>query len=301
MKECFLARKAPTFETLAQLTASGTANSKFFDDLRRLLGRLGEHLKAAKTIISAVLRFPAILDGFKVQVYTSPPSRAYSQSARDMRLDELASRIFSKPDEISHYQEALNNLQRTSGGSLLERLEEECRFKTRVHAELLIVDLFYWKQYEFVDDDPYVGCSKPACYNCYQYILAHPGNFSLPACHNKLYLTWRPADILEDAISANHAGRIREHIMIKMNSNTRAELRRQIDGRFTRKRRQYDSVTGTASSIVGEKLQPSIGGSSDGGETSGRMCLLCLPSLLLKDLVAIADRLFPRSGRRSIL
>jgi len=273
VRECFEARKSTAFETLAHLTASGKASSKFFDDIRHLLGRLGEHLKAAKTIVSAALRFPAILDDFEIRVRASPPSRCYFQSSKDVTLDGMASRIFSKELDITHYQEALKSLERTSNGALLGRLKEECCFKTRVHAELLLADLFYWKQFEFLDDDPYIGCSKPACYNCFQYILAHPGNFTLPACHNKLYLAWRTPDILEENVSAANASRIREAITNKMNSNTRAELRRQIDGRCARKPPQYDSVTGTSSSIQSGSLRPlaDTNMSQNGSEPMERM------------------------------
>jgi hypothetical protein len=140
-----------------------------------------------------------------------------------------------------------------------------------VHAELLLVDLFYWKQFDFLDDDAYIGCSKPACYNCFQYILAHPENFALPACHNKLYLTWRTPDILEDNVSPTTGSRIREGITNKMNSNTRAELRRQIDSRCARKPPQYDSVTGTSSSIQGGALQQFRDLSQDGTDSVVRM------------------------------
>lgn len=79
VKKCFEARKQDclAFETLAQLTASGNAYCKFFNDIRHLLGRLGEHLKATKTIVSAALRFPAILDEFEIKAHASPPSRCF--------------------------------------------------------------------------------------------------------------------------------------------------------------------------------------------------------------------------------
>ncbi|KUJ06223.1 uncharacterized protein LY89DRAFT_603678, partial [Mollisia scopiformis] len=129
------------------------------------------------------------------------------------------------------------------------RLQQECYFKTRIHAELLLADLFYWHQFDFLEEDPYIGCSKPACFNCFQYLLAHPGNFVLPACHNKLYLAWRTPDILEDHVPVAVASKIRESTTSKMNLNIRMELRKQIDGRYARKAAQYDSVTGTSSSI----------------------------------------------------
>jgi hypothetical protein len=281
VRECFEARKRKlsAFETLAQLTASGNAYSKFFDDIRHLLGRLGEHLKAIKTIVSAALRFPAILDGFEIKARASPPAKCYFQSSHSITLDGIASRIFTKDDEIIHYQEALETLQRTSDGALLDCLQQECLFKTRIHAELLLADFFYWNQFDFVGDDPYIGCSKPACFNCFQYILAHPGNFVLPACHNKLYLVWRSPDVIDDKVPVEFASKIREAITSKMNSSIRAELRRQIDGRYAKKAAQYDSVTGTSSSIqVGHILQPPASTSEDGEDSTYASAQESLPS-----------------------
>lgn len=180
----------------------------------------------------------------------------------------MASRIFTKEEEITHYQEALETLQRTSNGALLACLRRECLFKTRIHAELLLADFFYWNQFDFVGDDPYIGCSKPACFNCFHYILAHPGNFILPACHNKLYLAWRTPDIVEDRVPTSTASRIREAITSKMNSNIRSELRRQIDGRYGKKAAQYDSVTGTSSSVQVDFQELIPGSMSEDGEGS---------------------------------
>jgi hypothetical protein len=252
VKECFDARTgSQAFITLAQLTASGKAHSKFFDDIRHLLGRLGEHVKAAKILVSAALRFPALFDEFEIRIQPSPPSSCFFQSPHDVSLDGLAARIFKNNEEITHYQSGIDTLSNTSNGALLDRLRDECCFKTRVHAELLLVDLFYWKQFEFVDDDPYIGCSKPACFSCYQYTLAHPGHFILPACHNKMYLAWRAPDIVEERIPISLASEIRESITRKINSAIRSELRRQIDGRCPKRATHFDSVTGTSSSIQG--------------------------------------------------
>ena len=265
MRECFEARKTFAFDTLAQLTASGNAHSRFFDDIRHLLGRLGEHLKCVKTIVSASLRFPALFDDFTIQIRASPPSDCFfqtSSSSPDISLGDMAHRIFTREDDIAYYRDALSQLERTSNGTLLARLREERLFKTRVHAELLLVDLFYWMRFEFLEDDPYIGCSKPACFNCFQYILAHPGHFALPACHNKLYLAWRAPDLLEDDwevdVELAVASKIREGIVKKMCVVVRAELRRQIDGKCARKGRQFDSTTGTGSSIRGDLLQEPV-------------------------------------------
>jgi len=57
-------------------------------------------------------------------------------------------------------------------------------------------------------------------------------------------------------VSISTAIKIREAITSKMTSGIRAELRRQIDGRYARKAAQYDSVTGTSSSIQGGVVKP---------------------------------------------
>jgi hypothetical protein len=247
VKQCFQARNSQAFDTLAQLTTRGKPHNIFFEETRHLLGRLGEHVKATKTIVSAALRFPGILDEYNIQVCVSPPSRCFFQSQHSITLNGMAGRIFTDEDDIIHYQKALETLEQISDGALLGRLQQECFFKTRVHAELLLVDLFYWHQLEFLDDDPYIGCSKPACFNCFQYILAHPGNFVLPACHNKLYLAWRTPDTPERDVSTSTLTRIREEMTRKINMSIRAELRRQLNGRYVRKASHHDSVTGTSS------------------------------------------------------
>lgn len=249
VKECFAARKTPIFDTLAQLSGDGKPNSRLFNDIRHLLGRLGEHFHTAKTLVIAALRFPAILDDFKIERRGSPPSRCIFQSPDEITLEGISSRIFTKETDVTHYPKELDILNKLSDGALLGRLRQDCCFKTRVHAELLLVDHFYWKKFEYLDDDPYIGCSKPACFNCYQYFLAHPSHLILPASHNKLYLAWRTPDILAENVSVTTASKIREEITRKMNSSIRAELRRQIDGKRMSRTRQFDSVTGTISTL----------------------------------------------------
>ena len=267
VKECFEARRSQVFETLAQLGTSGKVHCDFFSDIRHLLGRMGEHVRSTKTLVSAALRFPRILDEFQIRVHASPPSRCYFQSSDSIGLEDMASRIFTKEIEVKHYQEAIDKLQRVSDGALLGLLQQECHFKTRIHAELLLVDLFYWSKFDFLEDDPYVGCSKPACFSCYHYILAHPGNFVPPASHYKIYLNWRSPDILRDEVSASIISRVREKITLKMNSSIRAELARQIDGKCSRNPARHDSITGTSTSIQGEVMHPLTHDCEDEGDS----------------------------------
>lgn len=75
------------------------------------------------------------------------------------------------------------------------------------------------------------------------------------------------------------ASRIREGITSTMNSNTRAELRRQINGRCAKRAAQYDSVTGTSSPIhVNGILQPPASISEDGEDSTYASAEEYLPS-----------------------
>ena len=65
---------------------------------------------------------------------------------------------------------------------------------TRVHAELLLVDRFSREKIDFVEDDKYIGCSKPACFFCYSWMELHHKGFALPAGHNKVVLGCRGPD-----------------------------------------------------------------------------------------------------------
>ncbi|KAJ6144550.1 hypothetical protein N7470_008445 [Penicillium chermesinum] len=89
----------------------------------------------------------------------------------------------------------LYNSNFLSGFTLPSKLVQTSAFVTRVHAELQIVDYFSRKRLEFIEDDKYVGCSKPACYFCHLWIRLHPGGFEVPASHKKVILGCRGPDI----------------------------------------------------------------------------------------------------------
>ncbi|KAL2212319.1 hypothetical protein CC79DRAFT_1329635 [Sarocladium strictum] len=57
---------------------------------------------------------------------------------------------------------------------------------TRVHAELQIADRFSRDSFNFVDSDKYIGCSKPACYFCFNWLINHKHGYVPPATHHKI-------------------------------------------------------------------------------------------------------------------
>ena len=126
---------------------------------------------------------------------------------------------------------------------LLASLKGVCLRRTYVHAELLLVDYARHPNIEFVGGDKYVGCSKPACHCCYQYIQALSVDYklTLPACHKKMYLQWRLPDLPYSR--GEIEGKTKESTMNKMIESFRADLKSQID-RCGKRTPQFDSTTG---------------------------------------------------------
>jgi len=162
-------------------------------------------------------------------------------------LHGIIGRAFRTEEDIARYRALISSMDRIVDGGLLRGVKDKCSFSTRVHAELLLLDLFQEHGFDFVADDRYIGCSKPACYCCFNYISALREGFSLsmPACHNNLHLPWRAPDIPK----CRGAGpaKMRENALNTMIVSIRADLRRQIDSQAPRRSSQFDSLTGVTS------------------------------------------------------
>jgi len=140
-----------------------------------------------KTLMMTVAGASEFLERFSVQVKPSSP-RAYCNLLPE---DTIASGIMDRmcpKDGAASYRDALKLMNSSYELNLNVALEENCAFETQIHAELLLLDLFIRKKHEFTSEDRYIECSKPACYSCSQYFRAQITSFTLPACHNKLYL-----------------------------------------------------------------------------------------------------------------
>lgn len=74
-------------------------------------------------------------------------------------------------------------------GDLLLR-ESKC-----VHCELLLLQTFSTNCMKFWMDQPFFGCSKPACYTCGTYLSAHPDGFVRPSFNPRIFPCLLPPPI----------------------------------------------------------------------------------------------------------
>ncbi|KAF2809199.1 uncharacterized protein BDZ99DRAFT_389169, partial [Mytilinidion resinicola] len=141
---------------------------------------------------------------------------------------------------------------------------DDCTTSTRIHAELYLVQLFHKRKLPFVDDDKFVGCSKPACYLCYEYIAALDAGFALPASHNKVYLKWAPPSLGVGGVKGKEREeKEMEGCLNRMTARVRRHVQEQVEGRMERRWGHPDSTTGVSTAVlrVEEDQGEEMGGS----------------------------------------
>lgn len=216
-------------------------NNSDFAELAHYIGRLGAHRDAVSTIITAALSVPGLQQIVGVR-YISPseekevvlPQESDHFQRVAQKLSEESCLLFPGVD-LELYTR-LYGKDRRDGFALSKGLRGVRKFKTRVHAELQVIDYFSRKKLEFLRGDKYIGCSKPACYLCYKYISFHPGCFSFPASHKKVILEWRAPDVnVNEDINGNGArirrdvcDRVKKEIVREIAGNLRAEPRNSL-------------------------------------------------------------------------
>ena len=212
---------------------------------RHYIGRLGSHLRAVKVLIIAGCLLPELFDNFSIQRRPSiKPSLIPPPTDHQTTLDGIINRMLPRtsPDK-ARYKHALHQID--SIVHLQDRIDaqfEAENFRPRVHAELILLEYFYQQKLPFLDNDRYVGSSKPACYCCYQYIVCHPGRFVHPASHSITYLSWKRPDLLDPSSLEEQRHQIK--LMNDVTQRIRDDILMRIDSYIEAATRRPDSSTG---------------------------------------------------------
>jgi hypothetical protein len=257
-----------TYTTLQLKSASGQPCADHFETIRYYIGRLNHTVKAVKALITASLMLPQLFDDVKVARVVPDPKSPPPLQDRKPTLEAIAGRMTSNPTVIASLREALRDMDHKF--NLSSELATACKstnWRPRVHAELTLLHKFWTESLEFVDRDRYIGCSKPACYCCYHYIVAHPGRFVVPASHNNTYLNWKAPDVYDagDTVLI----KARESILNTLAMRIRNEVEGQILERRGPARWRPDSLTEISTVRVGMLGELSTGSMSSDSERSG--------------------------------
>ena len=120
--------------------------------------------------------------------------------------------------------------------------------KTRVHAEVQVLDHFSRHNEQFAEGDKYIACSKPACFCCQLYFRHHPSGFVEPHSHHKIYLNWQPPGLSKGAKTGMEPQL--KNILNLMIKDIRQDALRQIIDKAGPRSIYPDSVTGISISVL---------------------------------------------------
>ncbi|CDM26246.1 unnamed protein product [Penicillium roqueforti FM164] len=170
--------------------------------------------------------------------------------ARTCDIDNISHRIFSDPVKQDIF---LQQVQQIYSKKELDRLlsKDVCKGKTRVHAELLVLDHFEQTGGRFLNEkNKYIGCSKPACYLCHMFISCHPRGYASPPSHQKLYLNWRLPDVRTHEQNAAMRFQHQQNVLLRMIDTVRGGLINDIATSVGKQTGFADSTAGGTSTIV---------------------------------------------------
>lgn len=221
-----------------------------FRAAKHYIGRIGAHVKHVKVLLAAAQRLPQLVLDPEIIPIKNPPSIVLpAPRGSSLKLDNIANRMVSSQGPLlSELQSSLQLLDRKFSVEKTVRQEYlEKKFRVRVHAELIVLEYFYERNesLEYLDNDRFIGCSKPACYCCSLYFREHPANVEPPNTHQRIYLNWMPPTNIsgvEDPSSwlATHEKRMLNAMVQKIRLRTIEQIRSQTGQR----QRHYDSTTG---------------------------------------------------------
>ena len=256
---CHEARTTEILEILKQCSGQDSKFPQVYEQLFKLFYKLGKHKTFARKLVLArhVLR-EDFQYGFDVTTIPEPKLKPNlpSQPVRD--LGEIAKNIWGNSDERSLF---LHHVRKFFDMNLVsKRLSYQLRSPRRVHAEIKIIDHFDKEGACFLDDDqPYIGCSKPACFLCYNYINAHPRNYFLPPSHQKLYPAWCLPLVRENDRQASERFCMQEHFLEEVTQKLEADLRVEVKNKMGPRGHHADSTIGASSTVSAHELRLGAG------------------------------------------
>ncbi|KLU90823.1 hypothetical protein MAPG_10674 [Magnaporthiopsis poae ATCC 64411] len=172
-----------------------------FGRLAHYIGRLGATREAVNAVIEGLIKVPTLcrIKESDIQVMPAPEILSVTIDPDLFKPYEIVHEICKEssrkdPLEFSRALHGIVERDNPVSGTLRGDMASSKRFLARVHAELQLADWCSRKGMEFVDGDKYIGCSKPACYFCYNWISNHHKGYVLPATHHKVIVGCRGPD-----------------------------------------------------------------------------------------------------------
>lgn len=225
--------------------------------VRHYIGRLSHHIRAPRQLVEDSFHMQQVLQTYTIM--TVAPLAAYQPPlrGRHSNLRGIMNRMFHEHDVEKEYVEAgLMYLHKVTG--LFDKfLTFYQRSDSYVHAEIKVLEHFYWSQLVFAGNDRFIACSKPACLCCELYFKHHPARIMTPSSHRKVWTNWSPP-MVQDLTANKDMFMLQRRVMSRITHDIREQVINQVLQRTSQSPWHPDSRTGITESFVSGVQEISI-------------------------------------------
>ncbi|KAK6535740.1 hypothetical protein TWF694_002188 [Orbilia ellipsospora] len=247
---CYESRDSESLKMVRQragensIHESDSSNGALYARIRHFVGRLGSHMKAAQVLVETGIVCPRLFLDYSIQIENNHPSFVPPGYRNKSSINEIIKRMIEDPQKCEYYQKFLHSQDDLFSLQLQDKIKDEYKnpkFKLRIHAEVILLDLFHRKHFDFLDMVSYIGVSKPSCFLCHRYFQAHPLKVETSGCSNNLYLKWQPPYVPENS---SDSVKEQERILISMSKEVRTFVLDNIKPGYRGIAAHPDSTTG---------------------------------------------------------
>jgi len=243
---CRAAKQFSQWKLLARLLRSHSSleTRSPWASLWHYIGRLGCWFGKCEGLVLTARQYPQLLEYARCEFIPLPKETKLPINKSKANLASALKRMLPADQQslARELYEQLANLRLYSIPQTFEDNFTDDRLMGRVHAEVFLMEQFFFNKFRFCGGEKYIGCSKPCCYCCSLYIRFHPGNFVLRPAHNTVYVTWIPP--LMAGLNEESKRKHNLHIMNQMNAYIRRDIKEEIEERMPRREKAPDSTSG---------------------------------------------------------
>jgi hypothetical protein len=245
-KAAYNFRHSSTYASLKKSTEGRTDD--FQTSARHLVARLGHW---QKTATSTVLQTPTFLPIIRNAIVRSvqPPISETIRLSLDEDLQKLILRVFPTFKGSPMCDSLLERVQKAD--SLIRWFRSaiaKAKLKTKLHAEVTMLEYFHVKSMRFFNDDKYIACSKASCHCCALYFMYHPLKTQKRPCHGNVRVQWT-VPFWSEGVPINNLGTVISRRM----TNTTREISYASLLNGVCNRRRFESTIGVTTVMMGSQ------------------------------------------------
>lgn len=223
--------------------------------LRHYLGRLGSWHVASLVLTSTAQQLPDLFKNAKAQTVPFCDFEGQTFQSDQRALDNALGRLLLHTSEQTPKQ-VRSSLQTSTNcdvGEIFAELFRRRYSKPCLHAEIAVLEHFYRRSRHFVNDDRYIGCSKPSCYCCHLFCRLHPLQVLPRPCHGDTWPKWSLPPLPDDSSDVSTT---RQHLMCAMPAEMTRDLLTDLSSQSKPSLSWPESTTGIGNTRTWMQKQP---------------------------------------------